>query len=171
MLEHQCNVGLFLQKTFDLLADDGILAIVVPTHTRDRLVAGNVTSWSIPLLCYNLVMAGFDCSEAVILDSYELSLIVKKRKAEHYELNKQFAYGVGEDEELFSHIKQYFPFEIVGSPEVKGPGQINWGASITDYFLPKLDGDKKLEEVNIVCKNYNSESPYSPSFFNRDSFK
>ena len=98
-----------------MLNDNGILAIVVPTYERERLVHGHVTSWSISLLCYNLIMAGFDCSGAVVLDSYELSLIVKKLKA--------------------------------------------------DYYLPDLINDGKLSDLEMACKNYNSESPYNPKLF------
>ncbi len=164
VLEHQCNVGIFLQRIFDLLADDGVLGIILPTHPRERLVAGHLTSWSISLLCYNLVMAGFDCSKAAILDSYELSLVVKKRKAIHQELNSQFAQGTGDDGVGFSHIKSFFPFDIGSGTEIKGPGEINWG-SITDYCLPKLKGNKLLSDVDIVCKNWEPNSAYRPHLF------
>ena len=164
VLEHQCNVGIFLQRIYDLLADDGVLAIILPTHPRELVFAGHVTSWSIPLLCYNLVMAGFDCSEAVLLDSYELSLIVKKRKAMHHELKSQFAEGTGPDGISFSHIKQFFPFDMGSSIEIKGPGEINWG-SITDYFLSALRDNKQLKDLNIVCKNWDSNSIYVPKLF------
>jgi len=167
VLEHQCNVGIFLQRVFSLLADDGVLAIIVPTHPRERLLAGHVTSWSIPLLCYNLVMAGFDCSQSAILDSYELSLIVKKRKAIHKEVDYQFAEGTGEDGVIFSHIKKYFPYEIENNPEIKGPGVINWG-SISDYSLPALQGNKQLIDLKFVCKNWDINSPYRPSLFEKN---
>ena len=88
-------------------------------------------------------MAGFDCSEAVIFDSYELSFIVKKRKVIHHELNNQFAEGTGPDGGVFSHLKKYFPYDIEVSPEIKEGGGINW-ESISDYYLPALKDNRSF---------------------------
>ena len=83
VLEHQRNVGYFLEKLFDCLTDDGILAISVPSHPRERLVPGHVTSWNAGLLCYNLILAGFDCRQARFLQTQtgDLSLLVRKHRA------------------------------------------------------------------------------------------
>jgi SAM-dependent methyltransferase len=131
VLEHQRNVGLFLEKLGSALKPDGVLAIVVPTHSRDVLISGHMTSWSIPLLCYNLVMAGFDCSEACVLNTYELSIILKKKEALHTDRNKNSVFG-----DLFEEIDRFFPFNAKQGFEISGVGFIDWG-SVTDYTLGK----------------------------------
>ena len=62
VLEHQPNPNLFLKKCFDILNDDGWLCVTVPPR-KDEIVGGHLTLWNAGLLLYNLIMAGFDCSE------------------------------------------------------------------------------------------------------------
>ena len=127
VMEHQRNVGAFLEKIYSVLKDDGVLAVVVPNHTPDRLVAGHVTAWGVPLICYNLILAGFDCREAKILSSnYELSLVVKKKKAD---IDIRFKNSIiGDDKENpFSSLDEYFPFEAIQGRGFAGEGNINWG--------------------------------------------
>ena len=151
VLEHQRNVGLFLDKVFDVLKDDGLLAIVVPMHPRERLISGHVTSWSIPLLCYNLIMAGFDCSNAEILSTYELALIVRKRLADHSELRNPSAHGADAGHE-FDNIRCYFPFNARQGFVVPTQGgvKINWDSPV-EYTLPLPISGKK----NIVIRSKN----------------
>lgn len=154
VLEHQRNVGLFLDKIYDSLNDEGVLAIIVPTHPRERLISGHLTSWSIPLLCYNLVMSGFDCSQAEILQTYELSLIVKKRPANHTELRNPSAHGADAGHE-FDNIARFFPFKAAQGIQLKIMGmiQINW-PNPTEY---KFDFLKEKEEaIQIASKNFKS---------------
>lgn len=81
VLEHQRNVGQFLDKVFDDLKGDGWLAITVPPLKHD-IVGGHLTLWNVGLLVYNLVMAGFDCSSAEIYRyGYDISVLVRKRRA------------------------------------------------------------------------------------------
>ena len=81
VLEHQPNVNIFLKKIYSLLPDNGILTITVPP-ARNTISGGHLTNWNAGLLLYNLVLAGFDCSEASILKyGYNISLIVKKKPA------------------------------------------------------------------------------------------
>ena len=81
VLEHQRNVGAFLERCFDLLTDDGILAVTVPP-LKHQIVGGHVTLWNAGLLLYNLVLAGFDCSDAEVKSyGYNISVIVKKKQA------------------------------------------------------------------------------------------
>jgi len=143
VLEHQKNVGAFLDKVYSALKPGGVLAIIVPLHDRDILFPGHLTSWSVPLLCYNLVMAGFDCSKASILRLYELSLIVEKKDAPHFEREKNSAYGSliperqdnsREDESPLQHIDSYFPFPALQGVQVSGNWQINWG-NVFEYAI------------------------------------
>jgi len=81
VLEHQRNVGLFIEKIYDVLADDGILAIAVPCHDRKILLGGHITSWNAGLLVYNLILGGFDCAGAHIFQGADLNLVVRKKPA------------------------------------------------------------------------------------------
>lgn len=78
VLEHQENVGDFLTHCLDLLKVDGFLVITVPPF-KHNIVGGHLTAWNAGLLLYNLVLAGFDCSQAKALEyDYNISVIVKR---------------------------------------------------------------------------------------------
>ena len=78
VLEHQPNVGLFLNKCYDDLKEFGLLCISVPP-LKHEIVGGHLTLWNAGLLCYNLILAGFDCELAAIKTSgYNISIICKK---------------------------------------------------------------------------------------------
>ena len=160
VLEHQRNIGLFLDKLYDLLKETGILAITVPIHPRERLISGHLSSWSVALLCYNLIMAGFNCNKAEILSTYELSLLVRKEHADHEELRKSSAQGADAGVEFFD-IAKYFPFPAKQGVELCGPGQINWG-NPTQYLLPSpiIRG---TFELKIECKNLDVNSELAPN--------
>jgi len=159
VLEHQRNTGLFLDKIFDVLKENGILAITVPAHPRERLMSGHLSSWSVPLLCYNLIMAGFNCNRANILATYELSLIVQKKLAAHKELRKNSAHGADAGVE-FSDIAKYFPFPAQQGVELCSTGRINWD-NPTRYLLPKPVVNEDFE-LQIACKNLDSNATFAP---------
>jgi SAM-dependent methyltransferase len=159
VLEHQRNTGIFLDKIYDVIKENGILAITVPTHPRERLISGHLSSWSVPLLCYNLIMAGFNCNKAEILATYELGLIVRKELAAHGELRKTSAHGADAGVE-FSDIAKYFPFPAQQGVELGGSGRINW-ENPTHYLLPKRVVNEDFE-LQIECKNIDSFSQLAP---------
>jgi len=104
VLEHQLNVNYFLTKLYNLLEDNGVLAISVPP-LKHNIVGGHVTLWNGGLLLYNLILAGFDCSEASVIQyDYDVSVIVKKKKAELPKLN----YDFGDIEKL----EKFFPMHV-----------------------------------------------------------
>ena len=140
VLEHQRNVGQFLEKLYDTLEDDGFLAISLPVHPRDRFISGHVTNWNAGLLIYNLVLAGFDCSEASFIHQFDLSLIVRKKTASGGDVRAAAAYANIED------LARYFPFPIKeqGEAEIRAH---NWKIS---YPLVKLDRPVKLKIQNKV---------------------
>ena len=79
-LEHQRNVGQFLDKMFDDLRDGGVLALTVPFDLDTNLTFGHCNSFSPLGLLYQLVLAGFDCSEASLrCYNYNIGIIVKKK--------------------------------------------------------------------------------------------
>lgn len=81
VLEHQPNPNLFLKKCFRLLRHDGVLAITVPP-LKHNIVGGHCSLWNAGIVLYHLILAGFDCSEAMVKTyEYNISVIVRKRQA------------------------------------------------------------------------------------------
>jgi SAM-dependent methyltransferase len=79
VLEHQRNVGLFLDKVNSDLKEDGFLCITVPPM-KTSIVGGHLTVWNAGLLVYNLVLAGVDCSKIRMKQyDYNISIILQKR--------------------------------------------------------------------------------------------
>jgi len=94
VLEHQPNVNNFLRRCFQVLRADGVLAVTVPPY-KPNVVGGHLTTWSAGHLLYNLIVAGFDCRDALVSGNYSsginntgypyppynISVIVRKRTA------------------------------------------------------------------------------------------
>jgi SAM-dependent methyltransferase len=81
VLEHQRNVGLFLDKVFTVTKEGGVVCLTVPPLQRE-ILGGHLSFWNAGLLLYNLVLAGFNCREASVLHyGYNISVIVKKKTA------------------------------------------------------------------------------------------
>lgn len=79
VLEHQFNSHNFLKRLHKSLKEDGVLCITVPP-AKQMICGGHVSMWNAGLLLYNLVLAGFDCSEAEVLRyGYNISVIVRKK--------------------------------------------------------------------------------------------
>lgn len=77
VLEHQQNVGLFLQKALDHC---DLFVVTVPP-AKHNIVGGHLTLWNAGLLLYNLVQAGFDCSNAKVKAyGYNISVIVEAKR-------------------------------------------------------------------------------------------
>lgn len=81
VLEHQLDAGAFLRRLYRDLKPGGVLGITVPPM-KPEIVGGHVSLWNAGLLLYNLILAGFDCSEASVLSQgYNVSILVRKRRA------------------------------------------------------------------------------------------
>lgn len=103
-LEHQLNVNTFLKKVNTVCKDGGLVCITVPP-LKHTIVGGHVTLWNAGLLLYNLVMANFDCSEAMIRSyGYNISVILKKKYIDLPEL----VYDKGD----LRTLRDFFPSEI-----------------------------------------------------------
>lgn len=75
VLEHQRNVGVFLEKLIQSCAKKGNVVITLPFPHR-HLWGGHLSIWSPGILCYNIVLCGIDLSDAIILYGYhEFSII------------------------------------------------------------------------------------------------
>ena len=100
VLEHQPNVGLFLQKILNI---SKWTCITVPPAKKE-IVGGHLTLWNAGLLLYNLVLAGFDCSNAMIKTyGYNISVIVENKRRPDISLKMDY----GDIETLSA----YFPFD------------------------------------------------------------
>ena len=108
VLEHQRNVGAFLERLHALLVEGGVLAITVPVHPRERLIAGHLTSWNAGLLCYNLVLAGFDCRAARVLQTRDLTVLVERSPAPpRLDFDGAFAGGETAGADPFEQLRQF----------------------------------------------------------------
>ncbi|MGK0499674.1 MAG: 2-polyprenyl-3-methyl-5-hydroxy-6-metoxy-1,4-benzoquinol methylase [Oceanicoccus sp.] len=118
ILEHQNNIGLFLEKVKSVTKNGGIIAITVPPF-KHNLVGGHLSIWNAAILTYNLVMAGIDCKDAKLLKyGYNISIIARNT---HFELPADLDYDIGDLERL----KDRFPFDA----KQNTPGDIiekNW---------------------------------------------
>lgn len=101
ILEHQLNVGMFLKKCRRETNEQGHIAIVVPP-LKHEIVGGHFTLWNAGLVMYNLVLAGYNCRNAIIKEyGYNILVIAKAEEFKLPDLN----YDRG-DIEL---IKEYLP--------------------------------------------------------------
>lgn len=149
VLEHQRNPGLFLDKMYSLLKDGGILALCLPRHPQERLVAGHFTTWSVVLACQHLIHAGFDCKNISMFSTYEIGLIVKKNTS---------ALKPSSIVRPWEAIKDFFPPTAQLGSEI-GDAIINWG----DFLHYPLQKPVSLENLEIRSKNLDSYPILRPS--------
>lgn len=117
VLEHQRNPGMFLEKCFALLKNDGLLAVTVPP-AKHNIVGGHVSLWNAGLLLYHLILAGFDCSQASVKSyGYNISVIVRKKQADLPRLR----FDSGD----INSLKDFFPIKI-GEGFDGQIGEVNW---------------------------------------------
>lgn len=67
VIEHQRNVGAFLDKIFDVMNDNGLLLISAPKHPAENLIEGHLNCFFSTYFVQHLVHAGFDCREGKYL--------------------------------------------------------------------------------------------------------
>ena len=97
VLEHQQNVGLFLQKLINLCNDEGYIAITVPFLHR-RLWGGHLSLWTPGFLAYNIVLQGIDLSRSQLIYGFkEISVIFKIKKIQ---LPRDLTYDSGDIKNL-----------------------------------------------------------------------
>lgn len=104
VLEHQPNVGHFLQRLKLWTKPEGIMAISVPP-AKFTLVGGHLSLWTPGLLVYNLVMNGIDCSDAKVLHyGYNITAIIRNRHIEPADLH----YDTGDVNRLAAFMPEGF---------------------------------------------------------------
>lgn len=125
VLEHQLNPHGFLRKVHAALEDTGILAITVPP-AKDQIVGGHVSIWNAGLLLYHLVLAGFDCRDARILEyGYNLSIIIEKKTINVLD---RLSYDSGDIRVIREYLPAALPFTPIehDDPFDGRIEQLNW---------------------------------------------
>ena len=88
-----------------ITSENGYMCIVVPIR-KPFVVSGHMTIWNAGMLLYNLVAAGLNCSESMILQKdYEISVIVKVK---HHKTKKDRII-LKRDAGDLKKLKNYFP--------------------------------------------------------------
>lgn len=104
VLEHQMYHMGILEDLFRVLAPGGVAAITVPPM-KPEIVGGHLTLWNAGLLLYNLVVAGYDMSNASVKTyGYNITVISDLPVRPGVELN----YDKGDIELL----ADYFPIPV-----------------------------------------------------------
>ena len=103
-LEHNLNVGLFLDKVYNILKEDGTFFCLVPPH-KTSIVGGHVIiGWNIGILMYDLIMCGFDVRNGRFKKlGYNIAAFVQKRK------DKTLPSNLILDNGDIEKLKDYFP--------------------------------------------------------------
>ena len=101
VLEHQLNVNLFLKRCF---VNAGKYFCVTVPPLKHEIVGGHVSVWNAGLLLYNMILAGWDCSDAKVMTyGYNISVVVEKKKANLPELRM--------DHGDIERLAVFFPFD------------------------------------------------------------
>ena len=147
VIEHQRNVGLFLDKIYDDLADNGLLLISAPKHPAQRIVEGHLNSFIFPYFLQHLIHAGFDCKKGKFLSmgGHENAFIVKKSSSFSYCERKEQGF-----QWLNIHKERSFYELITGS-------EIDNGA----FFLNNCSA-LKLDPNSKPCIKLSFPDNYSP---------
>jgi SAM-dependent methyltransferase len=108
VLEHQRNVGVFLDNIHRIMSDDGTLFISVPP-LKHNIVGGHVSLWNMGLLMYNLCLSKFDVKNGKFKkNGYNLFGIVHKSKNQ---LPEDLIFDRGDLEKLSNHWNCNFPIK------------------------------------------------------------
>lgn len=93
VIEHQRNVGGFLDKIYDILADDGLLIISAPKHEPERLIEGHLNCFYTAYFIQHLVHSGFDCSKGKFLSCGQIENAAIVPKATNFCLSERDEVG------------------------------------------------------------------------------
>ena len=95
-MEHQPNVGLFLERVMQATKPGGLIAVTVPPK-KPYIVSGHLNLFNPGLLVDRLAVAGIDCLDAkVIQQGGNISVLARNSQTNMPKLN----YDVGDLELL-----------------------------------------------------------------------
>lgn len=123
VLEHQPNVNQFLRKLHNDCKPGALVAVTVPP-LKHEIVGGHVSLWNGGLLLYNLVLAGFDCREAMVRQSeYNITAIIRRWPIE--DRMPHLNYDAGDVDKLEPFLPEGLGEGFDGNIE-----ELNWGKEI-----------------------------------------
>ena len=93
VIEHQRNVGVFLDKIFDSLNDNGLLLISAPKHDAENLIEGHLNCFFTSYFIQHLVHAGFDCRSGKYLSCSGIENAAIVPKAKNFDLAEREGSG------------------------------------------------------------------------------
>lgn len=93
VIEHQRNVGRFLDKIHDVMADDGLLVISAPKHTAETMVEGHLNCFFTTYFVQQLVHAGFDLQRGKYLSCGGIENAAIVPKAANFDLAERLEDG------------------------------------------------------------------------------
>jgi len=93
VIEHQRNVGSFLDKIYDCLSDDGLLILSAPKHDANRLVEGHLNCFIMTYFIQHLIHSGFDLSKGKVLSCNVIENAAIVPKASNFSLNERSESG------------------------------------------------------------------------------
>ena len=130
VLEHQRNLGLFLEKIYQDLKEGGVLALTVPS-SLSLLIIGHPNIFTPLHLIYNLILAGFDCREAKIkCYDWQFTILVKKHPNGINPISfasTHFSDISPDGTGFVPKLLDYFPIEIQQNGHVWGEiDDVNW---------------------------------------------
>ncbi len=144
VLEHNLNVGFFLDKCRELLSEKGWLCIMVPPF-KNEVVGGHVsTGWNLGQLMYVLLLCGYDIKHGhFIQHGYSLCAFVQESETKLPKLKMD----IGDIEATST----FWPIEVKQdfNGDIK---QINWFDDFKTYEIDKRQL-KSLQQENIKLKN------------------
>jgi SAM-dependent methyltransferase len=92
VLEHQRNIGVFLEKCLNDLNEGGVLVVTVPLeHTNIGLTMGHCNYFSLWSLCYQLASVGFDIKKSAVAAYYGNLTVIAKKPVERIQKISSFA--------------------------------------------------------------------------------
>ena len=89
VIEHQRNVGHFLDKIFDVMSDDGLLLISAPKHRAETLINGHLNCFYSTYFIQHLIHAGFDLKNGKYLSCMGIENAAIVSKAKNFELSER----------------------------------------------------------------------------------
>ena len=105
VLEHQRNIGHFIEKLISCCADNGFVCITIPDPHRN-LWGGHLSQLSPGLLAYNVVLCGVDLSTSIFIrGTNEFSLLFKPIKID---LPSNLTFDTGDLKKLAIYLPQGF---------------------------------------------------------------
>lgn len=128
VLEHQRNIGTFLDKIYQDLKEDGVLVITVPSSLCPLMI-GHPNIFTPLHLVYHLILAGFDCQNVSIkYYDWQFTILLQKKSnniksislaSTHYADSTPIA--------LVEDLLHYFPLNIPENGHIWGDIEsLNW---------------------------------------------